>query len=267
MMRSRLSRRKDPRGRGNWNHWGRSEEEEVDEAQPSHPLATTTHLSNTTSKSTQPSPPSVIPTSTPSCHYTPYKSKRISLSPTYNQLSCDNRPFFEDLHYLSSNMNTFYNKVLAFSCDVFKKCSDSWTSNKKYLLLKNFTIVAKLEVYAVLDIAKRGCLQGSWCFRRCRGSRLQIDWLDRVRREIHKKGEDYEVIQNVQSLKRSWSWWGSKWAALDINYRKWRREWSMRIWIPSQLRTITPKSSKDLSLLVIVSLRGFDKNFTEKKRE
>lgn len=51
-----------------------------------------------------------------------------------DHLGYDNQPFFDWLHALPANINTFYNKVLSVGGNVFKNCTMTQPPVKKALL-------------------------------------------------------------------------------------------------------------------------------------
>lgn len=51
------------------------------------------------------------------------KDDSISTTSNPNQLSYYNYPFFEGLHPLPSNLNSFFNEVLTIKVEVFIKCA------------------------------------------------------------------------------------------------------------------------------------------------
>lgn len=92
-------------------------------------------------------------TSSSSRYYAQFRNNSFSGgTPAPSQLSCDDHPFFEDLHPLPDNLRS---EVLAIEGDIFKGCVVSWNPYKTCIESEPFEAALKLEGYFILDILLR----------------------------------------------------------------------------------------------------------------
>lgn len=72
-------------------------------------------------------------------------------NPKSNPLTSENHLLFQGLQFLSSELKSFFDQVLASEIDIFG-CSISFSQLRLILLKALYSVMAKLESYIVLKI-------------------------------------------------------------------------------------------------------------------
>lgn len=122
--------------------------------------------------------------SSSSCHYSEVKfvsmDRKLVGFPLFNQLSCDNHPFFKGLHPLGLGVNAFYNSVLSFNTDIFKNFQMSQNSLKEALLGELLGATSNHEGKPISEVTPEELSEVAEVAEEVKRMRIRIEWFDRV---------------------------------------------------------------------------------------